>query len=271
MVDPASVPDTIDIDTPSPARMYDFYIGGGYNFESDRKLARQVMQLVPEVSELARSNKAFLRRAVDFCAAQGIRQFLDVGCGITSAGSTHEIAERRAPEVRTVYVDIEPVAVAHSEHILRDNDRALVIAGDARHPDSILGDQRVRSLLDLDKPVTLVMGQVLPWIQDSEDPAGLVQRWAAALTPGSYLVLSQVTDEALDKDVADRLRALYQQSITPVTPRSLTEFASWFELAGLDVVEPGVVFVANWRPEEGDEAERHDLIIGGVGRIPERD
>lgn len=264
------VPAAVDVQTPSPARMYDYYLGGACNFDADRRLAAQVMAAVPEVPELARANKAFLRRAVQYCVAQGVRQFCDIGCGITGSGATHQVAQRTAPGSRVVYVDNEAVAVEHNKLLLADNDNATILQADAREPERILSDERLRALIDVRQPVAVMFGLVLPWVSDEERPAELIARCADALPAGSYLIVSHATIDNVPDDVASRMIDLYQRSTTPVTFRPHAEMTSWFDRPNLSLVEPGVSFVALWRPEEPEDVGEHperSMLYGAVAAV----
>ena len=184
---------SIDVERPSQARIYDYLLGGSLNFAADREAARQLIAMVPDVPLVAQANRAFLRRGVDFLARAGVRQFLDIGSGIPTRGNVHEIARQVAPDARVVYVDIDPVAVTHSRQILAGDDRTTAIQEDARHPEHILDHPDVHRLLDLTRPVAVLLVSVLHFIADSDDPAGILARLRKAVAPGSYLVLSHVT------------------------------------------------------------------------------
>jgi SAM-dependent methyltransferase len=265
---PDWAPETIDIERPSVARMYDYYLGGSHNFAVDRRAAQAMIAAVPEAPLMAQANRAFLRRAVHHLIDAGVRQFLDIGSGIPTVGNVHEIAQRAAPESRVVYVDVDPVAVAHSREILAGNDRATVIQEDLRRPDRILADPEVNRLLDLRQPVAVLIVAVLHFIPASDDPAGVLRTIAGALAPGSYLVLSQASDDGR-RTTGEREQAeeVYQRTDNQLFVRSRAELAELF--AGFDLVHPGVVWVPQWRPDSPDsavEAERA-VFIGGVGRL----
>src|SRR5438132_13046061 len=168
---PAWAPQDIDINLPSAARMYDYYLGGGHNFAADREVAERALAIMPEGRQLAQINRAFLRRAVRFCVAAGLRQFLDLGSGIPTLGNVHEVAQAASPLSKVVYVDIDPVAVAHSRALLESNDLATAVLEDLRKPESVLTNPAVRGLLDLKRPVALLMLSVLHFVQDEDDPA----------------------------------------------------------------------------------------------------
>lgn len=265
------VPPNIDVTVPSPSRMYDYYLGGGCHFESDRELARQVIGMVPEVPAAARANKAFLGRVTRYCLAQGIRQFVDIGAGIAGVSSTHAITQRVAPETKIAYVDKEGVAVAHNQLLLRGNDNATIIQADVLRQDDIFGNQQIRELIDFRQPTAVLLGLVLPWISDAENPAGVVASCAKPLLGGGYLIASQITADGLPDDVRTRVLGLYDRSTTPVASRGLDTLRGWLSSDGMTLVDPGVVFVSQWRPEDEADAQlrpERDMVYGGVAEVP---
>ena len=258
----------IDLDRPSAARVYDFYLGGFHNFAADREMGRQAVRMWPELPEIMRANRGFLRRAVEFLVAAGVRQFLDLGSGIPTVGNVHEVAQRAAPDTRVVYVDNDPVAVEHARAILADDDLTAVVQADLREPDSVLADPTVRGRLDLGRPIAVLMVAVLHFIPDADDPAGLVARFREAVPAGSYLALSHAT-AGEQADRAAEHRGLYQRTATPMTMRTRDQVEEFF--AGWELVPPGVVYLPQWRPEPGGPAvDRPERMTGlaGVGRKP---
>ncbi|PZF88213.1 SAM-dependent methyltransferase [Micromonospora deserti] len=264
---PDWAPDGIDIERPSVARMYDYYLGGSHNFAVDRAAAQAMVAAVPEAPLMAQANRAFLRRAVQFLTDAGVRQFLDIGSGIPTVGNVHEIAQRNAPDARVVYVDVDPVAVAHSREILDGNDRAAVVQEDLRHPERILTHPDVRRLLDFDRPVAVMVVAVLHFVSDDDRPAELLRTLRAALAPGSYLVLSQASADGRSDEERAEAERIYRSTDNPLWIRSRGELAALFD--GFELVEPGVVWVPQWRPESADGAEdaERSAFIGGVGRL----
>jgi SAM-dependent methyltransferase len=234
-----------NVDQPSQARIYDYLLGGSLNFAADRRAARDLIAMVPDVPLVAQANRAFLRRAVRFLVSAGVRQFLDIGSGVPTQGNVHEIARRSAPESRVVYVDIDPVAVAHSRQILGGDDRATAIQEDARRPEHILNHPDVRGLLDLARPVAVLLVSVVHFIPDADDPAGIVGKLWDAVAPGSYLALSHVTSDGRPHFPAGRPGGA--RSDTFAKPRSRAEVERLF--AGLDLVDPGLVPVEQWRAD----------------------
>lgn len=244
----------VDIDRPSASRVYDYLLGGSHNFAVDRAVAQQALRHMPEVAAVARENRAFLRRAVRFLVAQGVRQFLDIGSGITTVGTVHEIAQADAPEARVCYVDVDPIAVAHSEAILAGNPRARIVDGDLRDPAAILADPQVRDLLDLSQPVGVLLVAVLHFIDDADRPADLVRQVMEPLAPGSCLVVSHASwpGNEVPPDVA-AAQSSYRRTGTPVILRSPEQI---LEILGdLDLVEPGIGPLTEWRPEGGESDE----------------
>jgi hypothetical protein len=258
----------IDLDRPSAARVYDFYLGGFHNFAADREMGRQAVQMWPELPEIMKANRGFLRRAVEFLVGTGVRQFLDLGSGIPTVGNVHQVAQRAAPDARVVYVDNDPVAVEHSRAILAGDGQTAVVRADLREPDTVLADPEVRRLLDSGEPVAVLMVAVLHFVPDEADPAGLVARFRDAAPAGSYLALSHATvgDQA---GRAAEHRSLYQRTATPMTMRTRDQVVRLFD--GFELVEPGLVYLPEWRPDPGAGAvERPERMAGlaGVGRKP---
>jgi hypothetical protein len=262
---PAWAPAELDLDRPNAARMYDYYLGGSHNFSVDRQVAVQAVEAWPDMPRVMQANRAFLRRAVRFLVSQGIRQFLDIGSGIPTVGNVHEVAHAADPDVRVVYVDTDPIAVAHSRAILAGDERTAVVEADGRKPETLLADPGVRGLLDLDQPVGLLMVALLHFVPDDDDPAGVVARYRSALAPGSYLALTHASADGRP-DYALQVRELYRRTPTPLRLRNRAEFEAL--LAGWDPVEPGVVFVPAWRPEypeDVDEDPGWTNTYGAVG------
>ncbi|MGH3839576.1 MAG: SAM-dependent methyltransferase, partial [Pseudonocardiaceae bacterium] len=190
---PDWVPFGVDMTVPNAARVYDYWLDGAHNFAADREMANKIQQVVPAARDAARINRSFLRRVVLFMVDSGIRQFLDIGSGIPTVGNVHEIAQRADPECRIVYVDKEPVAVAHSELLLAGNDRAAAIQANLRDVRGVLDHPQTQRVLDIDQPVGLLMLWLLHFVPDSWDPVGILARYRDRLAPGSYLALSHVT------------------------------------------------------------------------------
>lgn len=263
---PEWAPTSIDIERPSAARMYDYVLGGSHNFAADRALADQIVATVPDMPLLAQANRAFLRRSVQYLAAQGVRQFLDIGSGIPTLGNVHDIAQQAAPDARTVYVDFDPVAVAHSRALLAGNDRAGIIEADLRQPAAILTHPVLTGMLDLTRPVGLLLVAVLHFIGDPDRPHELVARLAERLPSGSFLAITHLTADNRAEDVGE-LQQLTAQAAGPSgTPRGYREVMRFFD--GFELVEPGLTWAAEWRPESTGGTPLRSVIYGGVGRKP---
>ncbi|MGH3896704.1 MAG: SAM-dependent methyltransferase [Pseudonocardiaceae bacterium] len=266
---PDWVPCDIDTTVPNAARVYDFWLDGAHNFAADRDMADKIQKAVPAARDGARINRSFLRRAVLFMVDSGIRQFLDIGSGIPTVGNVHEIAQRADPECRIVYVDKEPIAVAHSEMLLGGNDRASMIQANLHNVDDVLDHPQTKRVLDFDQPIGLLMLWVLHFVPDSWDPAGIMARYRDRLTPGSYLAITHVTTDGNPPGQAETVQ-LYKNTPDPVYFRSREEVLRLF--AGFELVEPGLVGSAFWRPsgpgDISESAEMNTVSYGGVGRKP---
>ena len=261
-----TAPDRQDAEGPNIARVYDFLLGGAHNFAADRAAAEDVLARWPDARETMRLNRAFLGRAVRFLADQaGIGQFLDVGSGIPTMGNVHEIAQRKVPGARVVYVDCDEVAVAHSRAILARNSDAIAIQADLRRPEEILADRDLRRLLDLSQPTALLLVAVLHFFADADGPDALVGRLRDALAPGSYVVISHATTDDQPPHVAEAMRH-YHQTTAPFRPRGLAEVGAFFD--DLELIDPGVVHLPLWHPSRPCDAGEHPELIaayGGVG------
>lgn len=251
---------------PSPARMYDALLGGWHNFEVDRQAAAQATKMVPDLPQLAISNRAFLRRAVRYLVDAGIRQFIDIGAGIPTVGNTHEVAQAADPSCKVVYVDIDPVAVSHARAILTDNPLVMAIEGDARTPGQILDDERLHSLIDLTQPVGVLLAAVLHLLTDDDDPAGVVVSLRDAVAPGSYLVISHLSSAQRPAEAAQLTSHSSQRTRVPIIFRSREQIEALF--TGLKVIDPGIVELPAWRPDEdlAPEGLGRSLGLAGVGR-----
>jgi len=267
-----AMPEDIDLTKPSAARAYDYYLGGCHNWKVDRDFGDTVLSRVPAVKDFALENRAFLRRAVTWLAEQGIDQFLDIGSGIPTVGNVHEIAHRVNPRAHTVYVDYEHIAVAHAQQILDTEDperqRTDVIRADLRDPSSILEHPTTTRLIDFDRPVALLMVAVMHFVAPADGPGEVMSRYRRSLGPGSFLVMSHFTRQGIPEDMrqqADALEELYAGTPNPGYFRNRDEFAALFE--ELDMVEPGVVWLPDWRPDHhygGDPART--MVLAGVGQ-----
>ena len=203
------------MDKASPARMYDYFLGGSHNFPIDRRAAEKVVSVYADMPLVMHANRGFLRRAVRYLVAQGIDQFLDIGSGILTAGSVHEIAHRENPASRVIYVDSDPIAVHHSSAVLKDDPSAAVIQADARQPDYILSHSDVGRLLDFNQPIGLLLVAVLPFIAEDHEAYATVRYLRAALPSGSYIVISHGTYEDAPQEVVVQAERLYATTTGP--------------------------------------------------------
>ncbi|TFE36351.1 hypothetical protein E3E14_31420 [Streptomyces sp. ICN441] len=265
---PAWAPPGIDISVPSVSRIYDYYLGGSHNFEVDREAARKAMQFMPGLPKIMQANRAFMRRAVRYAVSEGVSQFLDVGSGIPTFGNTHEIAQKADPGARVVYVDHDPVAVAHSRAVLEGNDGAGIVQADLRKPADILADGETTRLLDLERPVALLLVAVLHFLEDSDAPGRSVAALRDALAPGSLVVVTHASYEGipLPREQAGGAVGVYEDIRNPLVMRSREEIARFFD--GFEMVEPGLVSMPDWRPETPAAQEDPYAFSGyaGVGR-----
>jgi S-adenosyl methyltransferase len=260
---PAWASADVDITVPSPARMYDYLLGGAHNFAVDRELADKAIPLIPNLRQMALRNRAFLRRAVLTLVDAGVRQFLDLGSGIPTAGNVHEVAQRAAPESRVVYVDVDPVAVAHSELVLEGNDRATAILADMRDPAGVLEHPKTRQMLDFDAPIGLLLVTIFHYIADSEGPRDLLARYRDPLVRGSYLALSHITPDLNAAALATMIQVGMKS--VPFYPRTHAEITELF--TGFELLDPGLVATGEWRAHPADDGgdPKDDVMFAGVG------
>lgn len=262
----------IDTSVAHPARRYNYWLGGKDHFAADRASGDQIAAAWPSAPTSARENRRFLQRATAFLAGEaGIRQFLDIGTGLPTANNTHEVAQSIAPETRVVYVDNDPMVMVHARALLSSapEGKTAYIEADLREPDKILEHPDLLATLDLSKPVGLMLVAVLHFIHGHGAAAPIVAHLLDALPPGSYLVASNATKDFLPDHVAAVYDRMIASGQTDIWPRDRAEFAALFQ--GLDLVEPGIVAVNEWRvePEEGPRPASADVsVYGAVARIP---
>jgi hypothetical protein len=260
------VPREIDTTKPSVARVYDAVLGGKDNFAVDRAVAAQSIKAMGDEGKGARLNREVLGRAVRYMVGQGIDQFLDLGSGLPTVQNTHQIAQAANPAARVVYVDNDLSVRIHGHALLADDASTIVVLADVREPDTILHRPQITSFLDFTRPTGLILNAVIHHILDEEDPHALVDTYKAALAPGSYV---QITHFSNASPEARAMEKVFQQSLGRGKVRSRAEITSFFD--GLEIIEPGVVFIPEWRP---DEAVTYPLDLGGlmmicgVGRKP---
>lgn len=264
-----------DLNMPSAARVYDFLLGGTYNYPADQVAAARMMRDFPLLAQLARYNRYWVQRAVRHLVLdRGVHQFLDIGAGIPTAGNVHEIAQSIAPTTRVVYVDYERVAVDIGREILEKNPLATSIQADMRLPDSIVNHPDTRALLDFDKPVALVWGSVLHFIEDRDDPFGIIDHYKSLLKPGDYIAISHISHDFQSGRGLEEFRALierYNEIVSEVaTARPVAELERFF--SGTEIIDPGLVPAPDWKPELPNyEPDLHDVartpMVAGVGRL----
>ncbi|GAA3149182.1 SAM-dependent methyltransferase [Streptomyces echinatus] len=258
-------PDTRDIDTtrPHPARVYDWFLGGKDNYPVDEELGRRIAAIDGGAPKAARANRAFMRRTTRALAETGIRQFLDIGTGIPTEPNLHQVAQSVAPDARVVYVDNDPIVLAHANALLRGTPEGVTeyVQADARDPRSIL--EQAAQVLDLDRPVALSLVALLHFVADEDGAHRMVTTLVDALAPGSALVLSTMTADFEPENVRKGI-AMYAAGGVTLVARSHAEVGAFFR--GLDLLEPGIVPVADWRPEERP-ADGPVSLYGGVGLV----
>ncbi|SFS64468.1 SAM-dependent methyltransferase [Saccharopolyspora flava] len=255
---------TLDLDRPSDARVHDYLLGGGSNFAADRALARRILTAAPSARLDALANRDCLRRMIRTCLDHGVDQFLDLGSGIPTAGSAHEIA----PDSPVVYVDNEHLAATQGELLLRGSGTAAMVHADVRDPDAVLGAERTRELLDLDRPVAVLLFGVAHLFGEHHHPAEVIRGYTEALAPGSFLALSHLTDEFTPRRARDLLAVL--PDCPPSVTRDRATVLSF--LGGLEPLEPGAVPASDWRPDDASEDLRVDepLSFALLARTPPR-
>ncbi|MEU9125225.1 SAM-dependent methyltransferase [Streptomyces sp. NPDC048506] len=258
----------VDVTVPSVARMYDHYLGGKDNYAVDREACEELSKVVPSTQVLAINNRRFLQRVVRWLATEhGIRQFVDHGSGLPTQDNVHQVAQRVDPDARVVYVDNDPIVLAHGRALLEENANTVVIQADMRDTDGIFDSPEVERLIDFDQPVAALFVSVLHCIPDSSDPAGLIKRVADRLAPGSFLVVCQLVseDKATRDFVTEFMRVQTQGHWGRV--RQQHELAGFLD--GLEVLEPGLVEVSTWKPDAdiGPRQLTQEWIeYGGVAR-----
>jgi S-adenosyl methyltransferase len=264
---PDWVPEGIDVTVPNAARMYDYALGGYHNFAVDREFVKRAEEVLPGASLAAHANRAFLGRVVRWLVSAGITQFLDIGSGIPTLGNVHEIAERAAPEARVMYVDIDPVAVAHSRAMLAGNPRVGVLEADLRRPADIVNHPHVTQLLDFSEPVAVLLVAVLHFVPDTDDPPTILAQLQDAVVRGSYIALSHGTPVPELEGEVDAIRQLYQRTPTPFHLRTHEQIARL--LTDLDLVEPGIVPITDWHPDPREsDIKPQPGVLAAVGRKP---
>jgi hypothetical protein len=253
----------VDVTTPNVARIYDYWLGGKDNFAADRAAAEKILEFVPEARFAARASREFLGRAVRYLARAGIRQFIDLGTGLPTQANVHEVAHRFDQTARVAYVDYDPVVIVHARALL-DQDTVTIIEADVRDPEKIIEHPDLRTLIDFDEPVGVLMVSILHYITEAEDPYRIVTTFRDAVAPGSHLAVCHVTAEPRPEAEAP-VTAVYGQATAPMVPRGHDQMLRFFD--GFDLVEPGVVYTPRWRPDvEGELTDpKSAFTFAGVG------
>jgi S-adenosyl methyltransferase len=265
VTDEPRAPAGIDVTTPLGARVYDYILGGKDNFAVDREAAERLLEAAPDGRLLARLQRKFLVRVVRLMAESGIRQFIDLGTGIPTSPSVHEVARAVDASARVVYVDFNAMVVVHNRALLATDDGVITIEEDIREPDKILANPELRALIDFEEPVGVLMLAVIHNVSDEYDPAGIVARFRNQMAPGSHIAISQFAPDGEPQATA-QLEAVYAATPWPKTLRSREEIQRLFD--GFELLPPGVVDVQRWRPEEGEPPRTTLSMPGGVGRKP---
>ena len=265
--DPTNLPAEINPEVPSIARVYDYFLGGTDNFPADRAAAAAVEKVFPQGKQLGRESRMLLRRATRELVRAGVRQFLDIGSGLPTAGNVHEIAHEIDPEVRVVYIDNDPVVLAHGRALLADEVTTTVVQADLRHPDGIFDNPEVRALLDFDQPVAVFLASILHHFDDSDDPWALSRKIRDRISSGSYMLITHFYDSG-DPVCREVEQALLEGGLGSGWFRTKEQIERFFE--GMDVLEPGVVAANEWRPdaETPTDSTTHHLLAGGLARKP---
>jgi O-methyltransferase involved in polyketide biosynthesis len=260
------VPDGVDVTRPSIARIYDYLLYGKDNFAVDRAAADKLMESRLDPRRLSLANRAFLYRAVRFLARQGVAQYLDLGSGLPTSPSVHEVARDVIPGARVVYVDHDPIVVRHNDALLATRDGVITIRGDIRDPEAILADEALAACIDFSQPVAVLLLSVLHFISIEEDAPGIVARFRERMAPGSYLAVSVGTSEGADPEMLAEATQTYAGARMPFTLRSRAQIMDLF--AGFDLVEPGVVSLPEWQPEfNTDRTPLKGPTVGAVAQL----
>lgn len=252
----------LNLHLPHPARMYDYFLGGKDNYEPDRHQAEQVEKVFPSVRQAARINRAFMHRATKYLAHEGIRQFLDIGTGIPTAPNLHQIAQEVDPQARVVYVDNDPIVLAHARALMTSTPEGCTtyLHADLTGPEQILSAPEVRHTLRLDQPVAVSLNAVLHFVPDDRHPYNVVTALLDAVPSGSYFVISHATTD-FDPETFDKIQNIYRDGEIPCQFRTREEISGFF--AGLEISEPGLVPPHRWRPDPVDLGDGD----GGLARL----
>jgi hypothetical protein len=275
MTEETVVPPGVDPRIPSPARIYDYVLGGTHNFAADRAAAERIRENTPDLADAAWVNRGFHQRAARWMAAErGIGQFIDIGSGLPTMGNTHTAVQKERPGAHVVYVDIDPMVQVYAGELLAADGTTAVVTADLCDPDRVLGDRALRGLIDLGRPAGLLITAVLHFVPDEADPWEKVSRYRAALAPGSYLALSHVTHERLPPRLVQAGRDVYARATQGVYPRSRAEVERFF--VGLEIeppypgAAPAVTHIGVWGAEDPElaDSEGSRWWYGAVARVP---
>jgi len=259
----------VDGQRANAARIYDYLLGGKDNYETDRAAAKRLLELVPDASVACYDNRQFLGRAVRYLVGgtrQQIRQIIDIGTGLPTLGQVHSVAHLIAPDTRVVYIDSDPEVIDQSHRLLASEPHVTAIGSDLRHPEGILTDPRLLSLIDFTQPIAILLVAILHFITDDEHPHEIVTQLKQAIAPGSYLAISHVTADDVTPDVTARVQELYESATAPSAPRTHSEILRFFD--GLELVSPGLVNVSQWRNDFMPEHPGRTIFYAGVGHKP---
>jgi S-adenosyl methyltransferase len=263
------VPEGVDVTRPSIARIYDYLLYGKDNFAVDRAAAEHLMQSRLEPRRLSLANRGFLLRAVRFLASHGISQYLDLGSGLPTSPSVHEVAREIIPDARVVYVDHDPIVVAHNDALLATRDGVITIRADVRDPDAVLAEEALAKCIDFDEPVAVLLLGVLHFISLDEDAQGIIARFRQRMAPGSYLAVSLGTSDGADPEMLAEATQTYAAARMPFTLRSRAQIMDLFD--GFSLIEPGLVSLPEWRPDSNtDRTPLKGPTLGGVAELSDR-
>jgi SAM-dependent methyltransferase len=258
----------VDTATPNVARIYDYLLGGKDNFAADRAAAEQLMASIPDIAAIARDNRSFLTRAVRYLTAEaGIRQFLDLGGGLPTQSNVHEVAQQIAPGTRVVYVDYDPVVWSHGQALLVHADGTAIVRADLTRPADVLASPEVGRLLDLTRPVALLCTATLHFVPDDLRPHDVIAQYRDHLAPGSYLAITHGSEEDDPRGDNQAAAHVYSRASAHLRSRPIPEILRFFD--GFELIEPGLVWLSQWRPDPGaPPAARVTSLRACVGRKP---
>jgi len=259
MTNALHAPEGLDTSRPSPARIYDYMLGGHSYFDIDEVAAKRIIRAVPEIRDTAWANRGYHQRTATWIARQGVRQFIDIGSGLPTVGNTHEVVKNVHPDARVIYVDNDPMVEVHSRAMIESDSTVRVLCADLRDPEAILDSDDVRELIDPREPTGILMTAVLMFVSDASDPFALVARYVQAMAPGSYLSLTHLTDDNKPPAAVEAFRAVFDTATERMHFRSRAQVGRFFE--GLDMVppyeggEPGIAFAGVWGAEDVELAD----------------